>query len=464
MVVFGRAHAVKTLLSLILSAILAAAPAAEAPAKSRLSWKDASPVLDAMRELLPPALARRANGSAAWETWLESEDAQIRARLERGEEDSLVNFLLFGASFTQQPRLVRPDVGRKTEELVAARISDLLRALEAPGANEHLLYARSLLARKGYRLGGVAARQQAARYLLGQLARVRQEQQEYKRELALALSLPDATRQFAARSTLYRDRGLSLDTSLAPNFAAEEALKELKARGLLKPGAIRRAAVIGPGLEFTDKRGGYDYYPPQTLQPFALMDTLLRLRLAAPGLQVTSLDISPRLNAHLAHARRLAAKGRGYRIELPLDAAVTWSPGFRGYWQNFGRYVGTAVAPKTPPPTAGRVEARAVLVRPDFVARLQPVDLNVIVEHLDLPESERLDLIVATNVFVYYDAFRQALALANIERMLQRGGVLLSNNALPELPTSAVRSAGYTTVVYSDRPEDGDHMIWYARR
>ncbi|MCL6505626.1 MAG: hypothetical protein K6T59_01235 [Bryobacteraceae bacterium] len=451
-------------LSLILGAALSVASASEAPPpKSRLSLKDALPVLEAMRELLPPSLARTAEGSAVWETWLESEDAQVRARLERGEEDSLVNFLLFGASFTSRPRLVRPDVEGRTEELVAARVSDLLRALESPGRNEHLLHARSVLERKGYRLGTLAARQEAARYLLEQLARVTREQQQYKRELALVLSLPDATRQFAARSTLYRDRGLSLDTSLAPNFAAEEALKELQVRGLLKPGAVRRAAVIGPGLEFTDKRGGYDYYPPQTLQPFALMDTLLRLHLAAPGFQVTSLDISPRLNAHLARARRLAAQGRGYRIELPLDAAVTWSPGFRAYWQNFGRYVGSAVAPKKPPATAGRVEVRAVRVRPDFVARLRSVDLNIVVEHLALAESERLDLIVATNVFVYYDAFRQALALANIEQMLRKGGVLLSNNALPELPTSAVRSAGYTTVVYSDRPGDGDHMIWYVR-
>jgi hypothetical protein len=464
-VVSGRAQLVKTPPTLVLIAILSAAPPPEAPpAKSRLSFKEALPVLAAMQGLLPPALTRPADGIAVWETWLDAEDAQVRARLERGEEDSLVNLLLFGASFTQRPRLVRPDPEGKTEELIAARISDLLRALESPDANEHLLHARSVLERRGYRLGSVTARQEAARYLLAQLARVSREQQEYKQELSLALSVPDATRQFAARSTLYRDRGLSLDTSLLPNFAIEEALKELKARGLLQPGAVRRAAVIGPGLEFTDKRGGYDYYPPQTLQPFALMDTLLRLRLASPGLRVTSLDISPRLNAHLARARRLAAARRGYRIELPLDAAVAWSPGFRTYWQNFGSYVGTPVTPKKPPPAAGRVELRAVRVRPDVVARLQPVDLNVIVEHLDLPESERLDLIVATNVFVYYDAFRQALALANIERMLRSGGVLLSNNALPELPTAAIRSAGYTTVVYSDRPDDGDHMVWYVRR
>ncbi|HYT64874.1 MAG TPA: hypothetical protein VEL51_00540 [Vicinamibacterales bacterium] len=29
-------------------------------------------------------------------------------------------------------------------------------------------------------------------------------------------------------------------------------------------------AIIGPGLDFSDKAKGYDVYPPQTIQPFAL--------------------------------------------------------------------------------------------------------------------------------------------------------------------------------------------------
>jgi len=86
-----------------------------------------------------------------------------------------------------------------------------------------------------------------------------------------------------------------------------------------------------------------------------------------------------------------------------------------------------------------------------------------VLQRLDLPAGEQLDLIIATNTLVYYDVFEQSLALANIERMLRPGGFLLSNNALLELPSSEMRSVGYQTVVYSDRPDDGDHIVWYQR-
>jgi len=81
-----------------------------------------------------------------------------------------------------------------------------------------------------------------------------------------------------------------------------------------------------------------------------------------------------------------------------------------------------------------------------------------------LASAERFDLIIATNILVYYDNFEQSLALLNVERMLRPGGFLLSNNALLELPFMRVRSLDYLTVVYSDRPDDGDHIIWYQRQ
>jgi len=43
------------------------------------------------------------------------------------------------------------------------------------------------------------------------------------------------------------------------------------------------------------------------------------------------------------------------------------------------------------------------------------------------------------------------------------GGLLLTNNVLLELPGSPLRSAGYKTVVFSDRPDDGEHVIAYRR-
>jgi chemotaxis methyl-accepting protein methylase len=87
--------------------------------------------------------------------------------------------------------------------------------------------------------------------------------------------------------------------------------------------------------------------------------------------------------------------------------------------------------------------------------------LNIILQRLELPAEEKFDLIVGTNVFLYYDEFQQALALANIQRMLRPGGMLLSNNALPELPSSRVRLAGHTTLVYSGRKDSGDTIGWY---
>jgi hypothetical protein len=52
---------------------------------------------------------------------------------------------------------------------------------------------------------------------------------------------------------------------------------------------------------------------------------------------------------------------------------------------------------------------------------------------------------------------------AYVESMLQGGGSLLSNNALLELSVSKMKSDDYLTVVYSDRPGDGDHLVWHRR-
>lgn len=109
------------------------------------------------------------------------------------------------------------------------------------------------------------------------------------------------------------------------------------------------------------------------------------------------------------------------------------------------------------------LKLRAVRFPSKLTTRIVPVNLNVVTEHLSLPEAKRFDLIVATNIFVYYDVFEQSLALANVEEMLRPGGLLLSNNALLELPGSKIHSVNYLTVVYSSRADDGDHIVWYRR-
>ena len=236
----------------------------------------------------------------------------------------------------------------------------------------------------------------------------------------------------------------------------------MKSKGLLAAGSVRRVAMIGPGLDFTDKQDGYDFYPQQTIQPFAVIDSLLRLGLASTGSQrVTTLDLSRSVNDHLKHARARAAQGQSYNVQLPRD--LQWKPDLADYWSKFGDHIGLPTTPVAVPQVLGDIKVRAVKIRPAVVSMISPQDLNIVLQRFELPAGEQYDLVIATNILVYYDVFEQSLALANVEHMLRPGGFLLSNNALLELPNSGIRSVDYETVVYSDRANDGDHIVWYQR-
>lgn len=432
-----------------------------------LSHADARPIVEALADILPPSLRAiaPAERGVRWAEWAQQRDQEIRARLAQGDEDSVVNLLLFGTSFTRRPRTTVNDLAPSEAPgaLIAARAEDLVGALAAPGANERLAFARQVILQKGYDLGTPAGQQGAREFLRKSVLRVIREQVSHRQTLEAARQLGNPTEEFAERSKLYRERGLSLDTSLLPNLAIEKALARLKEQGLLHPSSVRRVAVIGPGLDFVDKQGGFDFYPEQTIQPFALMDSLLRLGLAARDLEVASLDISPRVNAHLRRAGERARRGIGYTIQLPRDTRWRWKPECVRYWQRFGQQIGVPARPAALPASARTLEIRAVRVRPGRVAQVVPLDLNVVLQHVAGEPATGFDLVLATNVFVYYDTFEQSLALANVERMLRPGGLLLSNNVLLELPGSRVRSVDYLTVVYSDRPDDGDHIVWYRK-
>ena len=104
--------------------------------------------------------------------------------------------------------------------------------------------------------------------------------------------------------------------------------------------------------------------------------------------------------------------------------------------------------PIVPPRIFPGLETRAVRIRPEVVLSCDPIDLNIVVERLNLPEPDRFDLIIGTNIFVYYDAFEQALALENAGAMLKPGGLLLTNDRLPAVPGGSMRLAGVTVVPF----------------
>ena len=123
--------------------------------------------------------------------------------------------------------------------------------------------------------------------------------------------------------------------------------------GMLEAGSVRRVGVIGPGLDFTDKAEGYDFYPPQTTQPFSVIDSLRRLGLArADDLRLTTFDLSPRVNLHLQAARRRAGAGESYVVVLPRDRDGRWQPDLIGFWKTFGSRIGEETTAHRLPPTA----------------------------------------------------------------------------------------------------------------
>lgn len=414
-------------------------------------FRDVLSIVEALTDAAPPGL----RSEAAWKEWSAKRDREIRGRLVQGDEDSLANLLLMGTSFTQQPRVTGGVEANRG--VVQARIADFTRAIAHPSLNERMLFMRRLLEARGYAADDPRLQQ----YLRDNTRRVAQENTVRARELQSILKLRSATQQFAERSTLFRDRGLSVDTSLRPNLAVEESLAEMKARGLLANGSIRRVAVVGPGLDFIDKNEGYDFYPPQTLQPFAVIDSLLRLGLSKAGeIEVTTLDISPRVLQHLTLARAKAERSFGYVVELPRDARERWKPQTVDYWQRFGDQIGSETRP-TALPQGMKLETRAVRIRPSVVMAMRPVEMNIILQRAE--PSPAFDLVVATNVFVYYDTFEQCLALRNVQEMLRPGGFLLANNSLLILPSSAMRLLDSKSTIYSAKPDDGDKVVWYRK-
>jgi len=394
--------------------------------KKSIPYMEARPVFEAF-EQRPPI-------ESAWTDWVQQHNDAIHDRIQSGDVDSIVNFWFYGTSFTALPRITDREVKRSAvggnledfqAELIQKRLDDLTAALRAPGQNERLQFARDVLKRSGLDADAPKDAEQIQQFLIRAALRA-------ARETTLTEKQSDTGSD--AWSTLYRSRGLSTDTSLFVNFSLEQALKAQLNQGQISPKSVRRVAIIGPGLDFTDKAEGFDFYPQQSIQPFAVIDTLRALGLAAGDLRVTTLDLSSRVNQHLERARQRASAGEGYVIQLPLDSNREGLPrpaAVIEYWQRFGDHIGHTVPPLPAPASAGEVRVRAVEVEPAVVSAVTPKEVNVVLERLDpLPADEQFDLIIATNVLLYYDRSDQGLALTNIGKMLRPGAFLLTNYSI----------------------------------
>jgi hypothetical protein len=427
-----------------------------------VSFSAAQPVLEAMRSSLPPEL-KASLTPATWDKWVRTEDKEIRSRIDEGEENTLTNLLRMGVTYTKEQPITYEDLGdfghsTAINSIADRRANDLVRALAAPHPSEGMLEMRALLERKGFSLKTPEAQSKVKAYLLANLGRWRDD---VARARAQAKTNPYQA---------FKDRGISTDSNLYPDYTIELHLKHMMDQGLLKPGSVRRIAIVGPGLDFVNKKSGSDFVPPQTTQPFAVIDSLARLGLADPAtVEVITFDISPRVNRHLERARKDATAGKPYTIQLLSSPSDQWSQeyhnGFIEYWQKLGEKIGKPGTRIPVPEAAGNIWNRAVSVRPGVVLRVLPVDMNVVFQTLALPLDKQFDLVIGTNIFVYYGGLEQSLARANLATMIKPGGFLLTNEALPgTAPTKLADSLKTSVPIVKTSPAITDYMYSYVRQ
>src|SRR5437879_3785791 len=106
-----------------------------AAGRSFPSYASVKAILDDRPEQLPAEL--RNLDEAKWLAWSQQRDKVIRARLEQGDLDSLVNLLLLGTSFTKQPRIRMETLTEASKAgVLRARVDDLVAGLRSPSENE----------------------------------------------------------------------------------------------------------------------------------------------------------------------------------------------------------------------------------------------------------------------------------------------------------------------------------------
>ena len=138
--------------------------------RSPIPYSEAKPILERLAASLPPELAGKSASEleSAWAEWVSRRNLEIRARLERGDEDSIVNFLLFGTTFTRLPRALNDSarIGgpQRAAEIVRGRTADLIAGIASPGANERLQFVREVVARRGIDPTTASGREQARIY------------------------------------------------------------------------------------------------------------------------------------------------------------------------------------------------------------------------------------------------------------------------------------------------------------
>jgi hypothetical protein len=423
---FRRKASIAAVLACV--AVLAAQDGATA---RRITWDDLAP--------LHAKLEAQGMTAAAFPAYVDRVHAANDDRVRQGDLDHLVFYWLQSTHFTAkgpiEPALSAKalvdsldererDRFLKTGEAdparipapVKSRLVDLLRALRTPSRDRRQLYFSTLVAMT-FREPDRQEAQLLAEYL-------RVMRFLYEKEFVAQRS----ARPAEAVAELYRSRGLSTDTAVEAGYLVYLGLGIV--RSLDPDFRIRRVLIVGPGLDLAPRTSLKEVGPPESYQPWAVIDALLALGLSRPGeLDVVAADINPRV---VDHIRRSSSEPPTLTLvsEIRENDTVTFSEEFRDYFARFGARLGTTEAGVARAAGMQGHLAKTVAVDPMVARVLRAQTLDIVTDRLD---GQPFDLVIATNVLPYFDDVQLMLAMDNIAGMLAPRGVFLHNEGRPLL-------------------------------
>lgn len=412
---------------LVLCPLILAASLSAGAAARQISWTDAAPIR--------PFLTARGLTEPTFPAFVDDLRKTSAARVREGDLDHLVFYVLQSTRFTSLPPIEPALSARalvegldadaratflKTPHLagarvpadVRARITALLRAVGKPTPDARLAFFHGLID------SAFPAREDREVSLGREYLRVMRF--VYEKEFGGGgAPAPDV-------ASLYRDRGLSTDTAVEAGYLVSIGLGIV--RGIDPALRVRRALIVGPGLDLAPRTGLQDEGPPESYQPWAVMDALVSLGLARlDDLQIVAADINPRVVAHL---RRAAERPPALTLATGIGdgATIQLSEEYRAYFDALGASIGTAERLPARHARSQSFPRRSVQVGPAAARALRAEPLDIVTERLEGPA---FDLVIATNILPYFDDVELALALTNVAAMLAPGGVFLHNEPRP---------------------------------
>jgi hypothetical protein len=347
---------------------------------------------------LPSQFARRFERDS-FPKLIEGIHRETAHRERDGEFDHLIAYALQSDRFTSEVKIEPAKSAKEyvqtgaTPPAVKRRLNRFLKAIARPGDNVRLSYFSRLLTPNERNLPFL--------------------EHEYQRVMRFLYH-----KEFREAQNPYQTRGHSTDTQVAANYALWNALAVIKASA---PGTrIRKILIVGPGLDFAPRTELVDAFRPQSFQPYAIADAVLALHLAqAEDLQIDCADINSRV---IDYIDSFAAGDRLLNFYSEPGVAD-----YEAYFAAIGNSIGMPARGKNNRKLPASFLQRSIAVNDKIAASVRAVRLNIVTERLE----QKYDLVIATNVLLYFNTNELSLALTNIAEMLPPGGYFVHNDLRP---------------------------------